>query len=310
MPRPDVIPFTDDYLDAAAQLLAERHRAHLASEPLLAHATDFRAQIEREWHADDAVGAAAVVDGGLVGYLVGRRREDVLGPHGWVDLAGFTASEPEVARDLYALVSEEWVRRGVTRHFVFVPALDELVRPWFRLSFGASAAMAVRETGPEAPVDAGVVVRRSRPADLRDAALYDRLLKQELAAAPSFGGLPIPSEDEVIDDWKDTCDEPQFTHFVAERDGRILGHALLYRRPAGDLRIPDASIDLANAATDPDTRGSGIGLALTAHVLTWAHENGYRAMTTDWRMTNLLASRFWPARGWRETFLRLYRSIP
>jgi hypothetical protein len=27
-------------------------------------------------------------------------------------------------------------------------------------------------------------------------------------------------------------------------------------------------------------------------------------------MTNLLASRFWPARGFRPTFLRLYRSIP
>ena len=33
-------------------------------------------------------------------------------------------------------------------------------------------------------------------------------------------------------------------------------------------------------------------------------------MTTDWRMTNLLASRYWPRRGFRETFLRLYRSIP
>jgi hypothetical protein len=33
-------------------------------------------------------------------------------------------------------------------------------------------------------------------------------------------------------------------------------------------------------------------------------------MVTDWRETNLLASRFWPKRGFRRTFLRLYRSIP
>jgi hypothetical protein len=33
-------------------------------------------------------------------------------------------------------------------------------------------------------------------------------------------------------------------------------------------------------------------------------------MVTDWRMTNMLASRFWPKRGFRVTFLRLYRSIP
>jgi hypothetical protein len=33
-------------------------------------------------------------------------------------------------------------------------------------------------------------------------------------------------------------------------------------------------------------------------------------MVTDWRVTNLLSSRFWPARGFRTTFLRLYRHIP
>ena len=33
-------------------------------------------------------------------------------------------------------------------------------------------------------------------------------------------------------------------------------------------------------------------------------------MGTDWRVTNLLASRFWPRRGFRTTFLRLYRHIP
>jgi GNAT superfamily N-acetyltransferase len=98
-------------------------------------------------------------------------------------------------------------------------------------------------------------------------------------------------------------------HFVAERDGRVVGHSLLYRRPA-DLRVPADSIDLANAATFPELRGTGVGRALTAHVIRWAHDNGYRTLTTDWRLTNLLASRFWPKRGFRVSFLRLYRSIP
>jgi GNAT superfamily N-acetyltransferase len=53
-----------------------------------------------------------------------------------------------------------------------------------------------------------------------------------------------------------------------------------------------------------------VGRALTAHVLEWAKEHGYGSMTTDWRMMNLFASRFWPARGFRPTFLRMYRSIP
>ena len=42
----------------------------------------------------------------------------------------------------------------------------------------------------------------------------------------------------------------------------------------------------------------------------WAHEAGYSVMTIDWRVANLLASRFWLRRGFRPTFLRLSRSIP
>ena len=64
------------------------------------------------------------------------------------------------------------------------------------------------------------------------------------------------------------------------------------------------------AATDPDVRGSGAGIALTEGAFAWARERGHEVMVTDWRVTNLLSSRFWPARGFRETFLRLYRHIP
>jgi GNAT superfamily N-acetyltransferase len=76
------------------------------------------------------------------------------------------------------------------------------------------------------------------------------------------------------------------------------------------LAQPDSAACLGWAASLPDVRGSGAGLALTGAAFAWAHERGYTAMVTDWRETNLLASRFWPARGFRRSFLRLYRSIP
>jgi ribosomal protein S18 acetylase RimI-like enzyme len=49
---------------------------------------------------------------------------------------------------------------------------------------------------------------------------------------------------------------------------------------------------------------------LTDATFAAAAARGYTAMVTDWRVTNLLASRFWPKRGFRTAFLRLYRSIP
>jgi hypothetical protein len=54
----------------------------------------------------------------------------------------------------------------------------------------------------------------------------------------------------------------------------------------------------------------GAGLALTQAAFAWSRRAGYETMVTDWRVTNLLSSRFWPARGFRLSFLRLYRSIP
>ena len=309
MSAPAFLPFSAEHLDGAAALLAERHAAHRKIESLLPAVDDFRGQIESEWDAEEAGGAVAVADGEVVGYLVGRRRDDAIGPYIWTHVAGHAAREPEHARDLYAIAADRWVEEGVMRHFVFVPAIRELVEPWFRLSFGASAVLAMRETGVERAPDSGVTVRLSTPADLEPVAALDRLLPEHLQRTPSFSGLPLPEPTEFVADWRNLWVEEEHTHFVAELDGRIVGHALLYRRPA-DLRVPASSIDLADCLTEPGVRGSGVGLALVAHVLTWAHENGYPTMTTDWRMTNLLASRYWPRRGFRETFLRLYRSVP
>ena len=278
----DIVEFADEHLDAAAELLAERHARHRLAEPLLPEDVDFRAQIESEWRDEEASGVFASRGGEAVGYLFGRPQKT-----GWltVGIGGQALrGDAEQARDLYATAARAWVDAGHTAHAVFVPASEE-------------------------PFDAGVTIRPSTPDDLDVSARLDRELSESMVPSPSFSSMRLQSEEEYLDDWRDTWDEPHFTHFVAERDGVVVGHTLLYKRPA-DLRVPADSIDLANVATFPDARGGGVGRALFAHVLGWAHENGYPTMVTDWRMTNLLASRFWPRRGFRETFLRLYRSVP
>ena len=308
MPALEIQPFADDHLEAAAGLLAERHARHRRAAPLLPEGVDFREQIARE--LDGGTGVAALEDGELAGYLVGRRSEDQVGPHVWSYIAGHAVRDPELARDLYGAAATAWVEEGLTRHFVYVPALPELIDPWFRVSFGASAALAMRETEAVAPVNTSAVVRDGTADDIEAAARLERAMGESMLPAPSFSYHETASEQEIVDEWQGTWEDTEtYRHFVAERDGRVVGHILLYRRPA-DLRVPGDSIDLAQASTEPCLRGSGVGLALTTHVLRWAHAHGFPTMVTDWRMTNLLASRFWPKRGFRETFLRLYRSIP
>jgi GNAT superfamily N-acetyltransferase len=318
MPSLELRPFSDELLGAAGALLARRHRAHRAVEPLLPARYEDRAVAEAAvaalWREPGASGAAALRGGELAGYLVGRPAD--YGNRGlrWilVPLAGHAVAEPELVRDLYATAAERWVDEGLERHGAFVPACDrELADAWFRLTFGAQATLALRETEPAPPPPApdGVAIRPSSPGDLDVTVGFDRLLYEYLQKAPSFSGLAVPDDAALAEEWRDTWQDERFVHFVAEREDRVVGHALLYTRPP-ELHIPERSIDLAHAATVPDVRGSGVGLALAAHVLGWARAQGYEAMTTDWRLTNLLASRFWPRRGFRPTFLRLYRALP
>jgi GNAT superfamily N-acetyltransferase len=297
MPSLEIHPLSDLRGEAAA-LLAERFARQRAAEPLLPEVDDFGA------HVADLDGLVATRGGTAVAYLAG----EVVGETGTVGFAGHAASEPEALRDLYAVLAEQW---GVRRFSVAVPAQDAaLIDVWFRLAFGCQFMWAVRETAdvPDAPPHR---IRPSTPDDLDAAAGFDEILWLLQARSPSFSGLDVPARDAFREEWSTLWDEPEFEHFVAEEDGgRVVGHVLLYRRPEGDLRVPPRNIDLSHVATLDDVRGTGVGLALNAFAQRWARENGFTSMTTDWRSVNLLSSRFWPRRGFRPQYFRLYRSVP
>src|SRR3954453_1192030 len=141
-------PFTDADVDAAAEMLAQRHSRHREKEPLLPADVDFRAQIESEWGAE---GASGVISES--GYLFARPQ-----PYGGSGLTWMLAGIGGHAvvgggghgRGLYAAAPAEWHDAGHMRHGVFVPSHDTaLLDAWFRLSFGAAAALGTRETTPD-----------------------------------------------------------------------------------------------------------------------------------------------------------------
>ena len=307
----EITPFTDAHLDDAAGLLAARHARHREAEPLLPELADPRAAVESEWRTEGANGVFATRSGKPAAYLIASPFVIDSAPV-WMraNIAGQAIEgDRETMRDLYAAAAQKWMDEGLTRHAVFVPSHDaELLDAWFRLSFGASSYLAMRETGPEEAFDAGVEIRDGTRDDFPEAARLELAMAEAMAPSPSFSLMPVRTHEEVLAEWLEDGDSGDYELFVAERDGRTVGNFVLYHRPP-DLRVPENSIDLAQASTEPEARGTGVGRALTAHVLRWAHEHGYPLMTTDWRATNLWASRFWPRRGFRPSFIRLYRSI-
>ena len=317
MPELEIQPFTEEHLDAAAGLLEQRHARHVEAEPLLAKEIDFPAEIRALLGTEGSSGVVAIRNDRVAGYMLGTpKNEAVWGANVWVDYAGHAAEEPELVRDLYAAAAAKWHEDGRDRQYALVPATDrELVDAWFRLSFGAQHAAAIQET-PERTDDPppGVVVRRATADDVDAVVRLDFELPRHQEHSPVFGPGPTWTEEESREEFLADVDDAEQGFFVAEVDGRIV--SLLVMVPiekssqhSGLAQVERAAF-LGFAATLPEARGSGAGLALTNAGLDWAREQGYPVVVVDWRETNLLASRFWPRRGFRRTFLRLYRAIP
>lgn len=323
MSRLELAPFADDHLEDASRLLAARHARHRAAEPVLAERyedpPEALAEIERAWRSEAASGSAALRRSRLVGYLFAAPRDpEVWGENVWVELAGSAVEEPEDMRDLYGHAAARWVEEGHTRHYALIPADPPLVDAWFRVGFGQQQAHGYREV-PErtaVPLREGVEIREPTEADIDELveAELDLALPKHQQSSPVFSTRPLPTEEEIRSEWADTIARGEEKVLLGYRDGRpaacwafVPGALSTHFRGIG---LPDHSCYLSYAATLPESRGTGLGVALTDAGLAWAAEEGYRAMVTDWRVTNLLASRFWPRRGFRPSILRLYRSIP
>jgi ribosomal protein S18 acetylase RimI-like enzyme len=320
--RLEVVPFADEHLEDAARLLAARHADQRRVEPLLPGGFENPAAAGEElasaWRSEDASGAAALREGRLVAYMIGAPRDvDAWGANIWIEAAGHAAENVEEIRDAYGTAASRWVDEGRLRHYALVPATDpELVDAWFRLGFGQQQAQAVREVPQRVDVDvpAGFEIREPTVDDVEALLDVELTLPAHQRASPVFSGRPLPTPEEQRAEWAKTLADDEEHVLIGCHDSRPVAcwstcDARLATHYSA-LTLPERASYLAFAVTLPEARGAGIGVALTQAALAAAGREGYAAMVTDWRVTNLLASRFWPRRGFRTMFFRLYRSIP
>ena len=140
----EIKPFTAEMIPEAGNLLAQRHKRNLAKLPLLPvrfvdSAVSTKA-VETLWQKKFKNGYAAFRDGKMTAYLLGEFVVQSWGRCGYVYLPGYALAEGEsmtTLQDLYSLLGEDWVRKGIFSHGLYISAADaDVIDALFAIGFG------------------------------------------------------------------------------------------------------------------------------------------------------------------------------
>lgn len=326
----EFIPFTESMIPEAGSLLAKRHKRNRMSLSLLpARFEDYAfatKAVQILWQKKFKNGYAAFRDGKMVAYLLGDFMIQPWGRCGYVYLPGYALAEgesTEAIQDLYALLGDDWVKKGIFSHGLYISAADaNVIDALFSVGFGkerVDGLMDLRTMAiPEVEEPSGVTIRRAGKGDNDHLGSLSHIIMTALTNAP-YWHPTIPEEwEELREGWAELADEKDWTVWMAlDNDKRsgTAGEALgtiafhLEEENDTDMLVSPRTTTFTVAATKPEARGRGISTALTWHGLAQARKDGFEICYTDWISPNLLASRFWPRFGLKAAAYRLSKRI-
>ncbi|MFE8699291.1 GNAT family N-acetyltransferase [Cytobacillus sp. FJAT-54145] len=265
-----------------------------------------------------ATGIGAFENGKLQGFLMGLRKMDhTRGRHTWIEYGGHALREgvrSEVARNMYARLGDDWVREGYFHHYSLVPAGDlDVIDAWFRLGFGHQQVHALLEIPEltEVHADKNITIRLAEESDEMAIRELAPTIMTYQAGSPVWAPYMPEEIRQLKDGYAELLTEEMVKVWVAEDNAKILGFQAFWPSKPSDTNMitPEKTIELGVGATVEEARGHGIGSILVKHGLKEAKSEGYDYCITDYRMTNLLSSTFWPKQGFRPIAYRLYRYV-
>jgi GNAT superfamily N-acetyltransferase len=320
-------PFDSEHLDAAAELLAARHRADRTRAPELPerfeNAEAAREALRAVWKQPRAEGAAALRAGRLCGYLIGS----VVLPAPGTQLARYVrprsvvieyaghAVESEDCRELYralsAALARRWLAQGCFSHYICLPVADRTaVEGWFSLGFGQESVYGLREIGAtdDASTPGRLEIRRAGLSDLETVVRLRASLDRSEVDAPIWRPYLPERDAERPADVARALADPASDCWLASAAGRAVG-LMLFEPGREGLDWPERCIHLDQAYVEVEARGRGVGGALLRHGLARARQSGYDRCIVDWLAPNLLGSRFWLGSGFQPITTYLVRHV-
>ncbi|MFS1512741.1 GNAT family N-acetyltransferase [Chengkuizengella sp. SCS-71B] len=319
----EFLQFKDEFLLDAAKLLAIRHKRErekfLALPLQFEHEDHALKAIQAVWEKENSEGIAIFNNKQMIGYLIGTvNSSDLRGRHIWIDYAGLAIAEnedEELYRDLYTKIAEQWLQYGCFDHYVLVPAGNRsILDAWLKLGFAFEQVHAlcdITNHAMEIENQLQIEIRLAKGSDQSIITDIGDLIISHQAGAPVWAAALPEDLTEIRKGYGGIVEDPNAKLWIAFKANQLIAFQGYWETTTSnsDMMTPDRCIELSIAGTKKGERGSGIGKLLTQKGFRDAKENGYQYCMSDWRMTNLQSSRFWPKRGFYPIAYRLTRKI-
>ena len=338
--KTEYLPFRSEMIPEAGKLLAKRHICNRKALPLLParyeHAEEASNAVANAWQSQFRNGYAAYLNGEMLAYLIGDFEDQSWAPSGYVYLPGYglaAGASVAILQDLYALLGEDWVRRGIFSHNLYISAMDQdVIQGLFEIGFGQERVDALLDLRtlaiPSLEEPKGMIIRRAGKGDEEYLGSVAYVMINVLTSAPYW--LPITPESSIA--WRERWgsragDENWMVWMALEKDARSTPHsgsagqavstvAFLLEHPHpleqdAELQMLGSTrtVTLGTAATRPEVRGHGFANILTWRGLEQARGMGFEVCLVNWIGANLLASRYWPRFGFQPAAYRLSKQI-
>ncbi|WP_042474757.1 GNAT family N-acetyltransferase [Bacillus ndiopicus] len=310
---------TIEDIPAMAKLLIERQNLESRVFPFLKNSNlhvNYITDLLAGWFTNkQMIGIGAFINSELVGYIIGELKHDtVRGRHIWGHYEGVAIradQSPELIRSLYAKASEAWVAQGCFMHYMLIPLGNQVYYDACqRLSFFIQQVHGVMSMADYQPFEnvSDAEVRVAHKMDSTTLGKMSSIIQSYQNAAPTFEPVLPEAVLEIKAGYEGIVEGNDETCLIAIKDMKELGFQVYYPSMS-NLMTPDNSVELSVAGTYDVQMGKGIGKKLMNEGYRLMKEKGYSTMVTDWRITNLASSTFWPKCGFKPVAYRMVRYI-
>ena len=293
-----LVPFTQEHLEPAVELLIENYKYEQEHSPLLpSRVIDQPAWIQGMLQSNlTNPGVVVVEQNRVLAYMItgdqflwkGQRAAIVL-EYGH---SAIMAKKRELYQRMYMYLAQEWVNQHIHLHLIRHFAHDSILQETlYQLGFGAILAERLRDCSA---VDEQHELAIGVEQDVSKLITIQTEHNRYYPKAPIFIQKPTEKQ-EVLAELKAHAQQGDvFFVYYEQQEPRaymIVGASTIGGE--GLLLEQTNTAQIKSAYAQPEVRGKRIGTALLQRAIQWSHGQGYERLFVEHETANFYGGNFW-----------------